>query len=193
MSAEIDFNAGPLPKNFAGFTLYKIYYDDCLVYLGRTMQPLQNRIRGHLFKKPMHREIDINQVTKIEYATFQSQADMNVYEVYLINLWKPPLNKDDKAHDNLTVTLPEVEWKLFTTHLWEKWKAEIAESDREERLCRQAQIAAMELQGEMRRKRRSDEITEKEYDDFLDELAECKERDDYRQLLRFCKTQTNWT
>lgn len=136
MPTKIDLTAGPLPKNFSGFILYRIYYGDHLVYLGRTMQPLQNRIRGHLFKKPMHREIDINQVSKIEYATFQSQADLYLMEVYYINLWKPPLNKDDKAFDELTITLPEVEWKRFSTHLWEKWKAEIAENDREERLRR---------------------------------------------------------
>lgn len=181
----------PTPKNFSGFILYRIYYGDCLVYLGRTMQPLQNRIRGHLFKKPMHREIDITQVTKIEYATFQSQADLYLFEIYYINLWKPPLNKDDKAHDNLTIALPEVEWKLFTTHLWDKWKEEIAESDREEQLRRQSQVAAFELPTVMRRKRRTGEITEEEYDAFLDELAECKERGDYRQLLRFCETQSN--
>ena len=80
-----------LPDNFAGFTLYRIYYGDSIVYLGRTMQPLQNRIRGHLFKKPMHREICIEQVSKIEYATFKSQADMNLYEIYFINLWHPGL------------------------------------------------------------------------------------------------------
>lgn len=191
MPSQIEINAGPLPKNFAGFTLYRIYYGDHIVYLGRTMQPLQNRIRGHLFKKPMHREIDINQVTKIEYATFQSRADQFLMEIYLINLWKPPLNKDDKAFDALTITLPEVEWKLFTTHLWEKWKEEIAESDKEERLRRQAKIRVMELQGEMRRKRNSSEITEEQYYDFMDELAECKEQDDYRQLLRFGLEQVN--
>lgn len=39
-----------------GFILYRIWYGDSLVYLGRTKQPLQSRIHGHLFKKPMHRE-----------------------------------------------------------------------------------------------------------------------------------------
>ena len=84
MPPKIDLNAGPLPKNFAGFTLYRIYYGDCLVYLGRTMQPLQRRIHGHLFKKPMHREIDIHLVSKVEYATFQSQSDMNVYVIFSV-------------------------------------------------------------------------------------------------------------
>ena len=168
MPTNIDFTAGPLPKNFAGFFLYRIYYGDHLVYLGRTMQPLQNRIRGHLFKKPMHREIDIHQVTKIEYATFQSQADMNVYEVYLINLWKPPLNKDDKAHDNLTFQIPDVEWKLFQTHLWNKWEQEIDEIDREEERRRQAKIDAFNQQQDMRRKWLAGEITAEEYYTFRD-------------------------
>lgn len=163
MPSKIDFNAGPLPKNFSGFTLYRIYYGDCLVYLGRTMQPLQRRIHGHLFKKPMHREIDIRQVSKIEYATFRSQSDMNVYEIYLINLWKPPLNKDDKAHDALTIRLPEVEWKTFETHLWEKWMREIDELDREEERLRKAKTEAFNLKQEMRRKWRAGEISEEEY------------------------------
>ena len=86
-----------------GFILYRIWYGDVLVYLGRTKQPLQSRIHGHLFKKPMQRSISINLVTKIEYAEFLSEADMNLYEIYFINLWKPPLNIDDKCKDELTI------------------------------------------------------------------------------------------
>lgn len=112
-----------LPK-VQGFVLYRIYYDSFLVYLGRTKQPLQNRIRGHLMSSPMHRTIDIHQVTKVEYAVFQTEADMNLYEIYFINLWKPPLNVDDKCKDALTVTLPEVQWEeypLVGSPIWEKW------------------------------------------------------------------------
>lgn len=128
------------PDKFSGFILYRIYYDETLVYLGRTMQPLQDRIRGHLFKKPMHREIDIEQVTKIEYAEFQTQADMFLYEIYFINLWHPPLNKDDKAHDNMTVELPAVEWKEFSTPLWEKWRKKIKENDENEEAERRRRV-----------------------------------------------------
>ena len=159
-----------LPANFEGFTLYRIYYGDSIVYLGRTMQPLQNRIRGHLFKKPMHREISIELVSKIEYATFQSQADMYLYEVYFINLWHPPLNKDDKAGDSLTVSLPEVEWKAFSTHLWEKWKKEIEDKDLDEAAQRKAKAEAFERKSEMQRKLRNGEISEEEYCAFLDEM-----------------------
>lgn len=110
-----------------GFIVYRIYYEDGLVYVGRTKQPLQNRIRGHLFGKPMHRTIGIELVTKIEYAELQTEADMNLYEIYYILKLHPPLNVDDKTPDFPTVTLPELEWKEFHTHLWQKWIGEIAE------------------------------------------------------------------
>ena len=67
-----------------GFLIYRIWYGNCLVYVGRTKQPLQSRIRGHLFSKPMHRTVNIEQVTKIEYAELGSEADMNLYEIYFI-------------------------------------------------------------------------------------------------------------
>lgn len=112
------------------YCLYKIYSENCLLYIGRTKQPLQTRLHGHFFKKPMHREINIDCVTKIEYALFPTEADMNVYEVYLINLLKPPLNRDDKAKDALTIKLPDVEFAPFECRLMDKWKAEIHEIDR---------------------------------------------------------------
>lgn len=151
------------PSNFGGFTLYRIYYGDGIVYLGRTMQTLKNRIRGHLFKKPMHRAINIEQVSKIEYATFISEADMYLYEIYFINLWKPTLNRDDKAADAMTVTLPEVEWKPFSTDLWEKWRNEIAAADAADEDLRYKKLNVFEKDREMRQKRRNGEITEEEY------------------------------
>ena len=112
-----------------GFILYRIYYGNCLAYLGRTKQPLQARIRGHMFAKPMHRAIDIHNVTKIEYTMLQTEADMNLYEIYFINLWKPPLNVDDKARDNLTIELPELSWQQFIPSNWDEWKNELRTDD----------------------------------------------------------------
>jgi hypothetical protein len=112
-----------------GFILYKIWYGDCLAYLGRTKQPLQARIRGHMFAKPMHRAINIHNVTKIEYTKLQTEADMNLYEIYFINLYKPPLNIDDKAQDNLTIQLPELKWEDFIPSKWEDWKIELSSDD----------------------------------------------------------------
>lgn len=112
-----------------GYILYRIWYGNYLAYLGRTKQPLQARIRGHMFAKPMHRAIDIHNVTKIEYTVLATEADMNLYEIYFINLWKPPLNVDDKARDDLTITLPALEWKEFIPSKWEDWKRELSRDE----------------------------------------------------------------
>lgn len=112
-----------------GFILYRIWYGGNLVYLGRTKQTLQSRIHGHMFASPMHRAIDIHNVTKIEYTELSTEADMNLYEIYFINLWKPPLNVDDKARDSLTISLPELKWKPFTPVNWENWKIKIGQDE----------------------------------------------------------------
>ncbi len=154
------------------FTLYRIYYGDEIVYLGRTKQKLQDRIRAHVFKKPMLREIDIEKISKIEYSEYQSQADMFLYEIYFINKYKPRLNKDDKALDELTVELPEMEWKLFTTHLWDGWKEEILRFNNEYLEVKEAHEKWVEERHEMNKKRHNGEITDEEYWDFLENEPE---------------------
>lgn len=82
-----------------------------------------------MFAKPMHRAIDIHNVTKIEYTMLSTEADMNLYEIYFINLYKPPLNVDDKAKDNLTIVLPDLEWTEFVPSKWEEWKSQLKSED----------------------------------------------------------------
>jgi hypothetical protein len=155
-----------------GNILYRFYYENSVVYLGRTKQPLQDRIRGHLFKKPMHRAIDINLVTKIEYATFPTEADMNIYEIYLINKLKPMLNVDDKTSDEVTVTLPEVEFKTFECHLWEKWKQEINAKNDEFSLKKDRYYSIHQEFRIVRDKYKMGQITKDECYEQLDKLKE---------------------
>lgn len=151
-----------------GFILYRIFYESQMVYLGRTKQPLQDRIRGHIFKRPMHRDIDINLVTKIEYAEFKTEADMNVYEIYFINKFKPPLNNDDKARDDLSISLPDVMWSIFNISLWRKWKEKINTAIAEEERERIAKIEFSNQCQIMRKRWHSGEIGEDEYYEFLE-------------------------
>ena len=107
-----------------GYILYRIWYGSVWRMLGG-----QTAIAGQdtwtYVRKPMHRAIDIHNVTGIEYAELQTEADMNLYEIYFINLWKPPLNVDDKARDNLTIKLPDLEWETFIPSNWDEWKQKI--------------------------------------------------------------------
>lgn len=82
-----------------------------------------------MFSKPMHKSIDIHNVSKIEYTTLRTEADMNLYEIYYINLWKPELNVDDRAKDKLTIKLAEHKWTEFVPANWDEWKKEIKPGD----------------------------------------------------------------
>ena len=145
------------------YTLYKIYSTDMLLYIGRTKQPLQRRIRGHLFAKPMHRIIDIDHVSRIEYTEFATEADMNLYEIYYILTLKPPLNVDDKTRDYPTVTLPDVAWNYFSPLLWDKWREQI-QAARERRKNAREQLRGLEQERCISRsKLRMGEITQEQH------------------------------
>lgn len=112
--------------------LYKLYYGAYCVYLGRTEQPISNRLRGHFFSKPMHRKIHLPSISKIEIAECTSTADMYLYEVYYINQLKPTLNLDDKADDDLSVNLPELMFAEYKPKLQDKWLQQILDIEAKE-------------------------------------------------------------
>lgn len=112
------------------YIIYKIYYDgangEFIAYLGRTKQPINARLRGHFKQLPMHKLIDIFSVSHIEIAECKTEADMFLYEIYYINKYKPALNKDDKSKEELTISLPELNFHiLHNEDIMQKWKKEI--------------------------------------------------------------------
>ena len=110
--------------NCKNYILYKIYYSNELVYIGRTSQDLIDRLRLHFFGKPMVKKLDIIETTRIEYTICDSEADMFLLEIYLINKYKPRINRDDKAHDELSphLYLPEPRFYPYYNPLLDKWK-----------------------------------------------------------------------
>lgn len=152
------------------FTVYRIYYDNIVVYVGRTKQPLQSRIRGHLFQKPMHRTIDINQVSRIEFAELKTEADMNLYEIFYILCLHPALNVDDKTRDYPTLSLPGLAWTEWHTALWDKWKHEIEDNDNRVNTKREKLNRITEQIHVLRGLRRTGELLEDEFFDKYDVL-----------------------
>lgn len=117
--------------------LYKIYYGSEVVYFGRTHQELKERIRAHVFNNSKTvnsriKHIDINNVSKIEFVECKTEADMFLYEIYYINKLKPRFNTDDKAVDDLNVTLPDLTFDIWTCSLWDDWKKKIQETKTKE-------------------------------------------------------------
>ncbi len=54
---------------------------------------------------------------------------MYIYELYYINKYKPPLNEDSKADDEVTIELPDLEWYEFSYHMLDQWKCDICLRD----------------------------------------------------------------
>lgn len=145
------------------FTLYKIYYGSECVYLGRTKQPVQTRLRGHFFALPMHKVIDIQLVNRVEICNCSSEADMYLYEIYYINLLKPTLNRDDKASDQLTVKLQELNFIEFEPKKMAVWKEKIKVIEAE----RQRELDLKKKKTEERRGARKN-LTGEAWFDWLD-------------------------
>lgn len=141
-------------------TLYKIYYWSECVYLGRTNQPIADRLRGHFFKKPMHKVIDIKQVTKIEICNLKTEADMFIYEIYYINKLKPAFNRDDKSFDEITITLPEIEFKEYTPPKMETWKKKIIGNEEVDKQQRKRQHEIFLQKCEARRNLKGEAYTQ---------------------------------
>lgn len=159
-----------------GYILYKIYYDNHLVYLGRTKQPLINRIKTHCFKDPTVRSIEIDKISKIEYCILPTEADMFIYEIYYINIYKPPLNVDDKAKDNFTFgSLPEVEWLEWDYEdTLKNWSEQMGTHDNQLMFRKKEKKARRDYTKLMKERFQNGEISEEEYTDFIEKMR--KER-----------------
>jgi hypothetical protein len=129
------------------FVIYRIYDDFGLMYVGKTAQPLNQRLHGHFFAKPMMRKLSPRAVNLIEYAVCKTAADMNLYEIYYIEKLKPPYNFANKHSDELSITLPDLTFSAYECKLLEKWRKEIEikEQDESEQNKRKLSIELQEI------------------------------------------------
>ncbi len=107
------------------FYLYKIYSENCLLYIGHTKEPLKERLHEHFFKESGARTICLECVTRIEYACLSTEADLNIMSVYYINMLKPALNQSDKALDRVTFRLQELVFQEYIDPCIDDWREQI--------------------------------------------------------------------
>lgn len=156
------------------YHVYRIFYGDELVYVGRTKQRLIDRMRAHMLHTD---KIKINplKVTLIEYADCNSEADMCLYEVYYINMWHPRLNEDAKASDGLTVELPDLIWHEFYCPELQQWRVK----ERQKALNRKDKTAANSHYDNLiysyEERYRSGEIDRKTYEALAKQITVLKE------------------
>lgn len=80
--------------------VYRLYKDNEIIYIGKSVN-IKSRISQHIKDK----EID-----SYDYCEFANESDMNIYELYYIDKFKPRLNKDCKTKQTTTIKLDEVKF-----------------------------------------------------------------------------------
>lgn len=102
--------------------LYKIYMGHRCIYIDITTGDLTATLRTKFFGKD--NILDLERISKIEYAILPSQADCFVYKAYLVNLIKPIYNKSDRARDMISqdIALPELNFIEYNNPIVDKWK-----------------------------------------------------------------------
>ena len=82
------------------------------IYIGYTGQQMAQRMNQHFTKGHLPKSV-YEEVAKIEYMKHKTKSDAQVWEVYLINKYKPRYNTLNKKNDMLTVDLGEENWKVY--------------------------------------------------------------------------------
>ena len=90
---------------------FKDKYDN-VIYIGYTGQTMAQRMNQHFTKGHLPKSV-YKEVAKIEYMKHKTKSDAQVWEVYLINKYKPRYNTLNKKNDMLTIDLGEENWKVY--------------------------------------------------------------------------------
>ena len=101
---------------------------------------------------------------------------MFIYEIYYINIQKPPLNVDDKAKDDFTFgSLPEVEWLEWDYEdTLKNWSEQMGTHDNQLMFRKKEKKARNDYTKLMKKRFQNGEISEEEYTEFLERMR--KER-----------------
>ena len=103
---------------------------------------------------------------------------MFIYEIYYINIYKPPLNVDDKAKDNFTFgSLPEVEWVEWDYEdTLKNWSKQIGTHDEQIMFRKKEKKARQEYSKLMKNRFQNGEISEEEYTNFVEKMRKERKR-----------------
>lgn len=112
---------------YNNYKVFRIWYDNEVVYVGYTSQALATVLRRHFLKpNKQFMPIDIRKVTQIDMQIHKSRADAMLYAVYYRNKWKPRLNGGYWESDRLSINLPKVRWRVYRSRLMDQWREQDA-------------------------------------------------------------------
>lgn len=81
-----------------------------IIYIGRTSGGIKYRATQH-FTNGHLPPLCYENVARIEYCIFPTQAELKIAEIYLINIYKPVFNTQDKEYKSIEMKIElELEW-----------------------------------------------------------------------------------
>ena len=100
----------PSTKETAYYSYFFYNTEGQIIYIGKTTR-LKNRIRSHFSKDLLEVEPWRATIDRLNILTFKcySLTDLELYETYFINKYKPTYNKDKVYNDLPSFELPHIE------------------------------------------------------------------------------------
>lgn len=95
-----------------------------VVYVGKTRQPLEKRIESHFGSGGHLQKSQIATVTKVEFLELSSRIEMDIVELYYINMWKPIFNTQAKYDEEFSMDAREGDY-------WEDFEFTVEETRKE--------------------------------------------------------------
>lgn len=114
-----------------------------ILYVGRTSD-LNRRLNSHFNNKSKTTTARNKKVENIQFVTFEFKTYSALYEIYLINIWKPQYNKFDKYNEVIPETLlnlSDLIWENVNPELLQCQKNKIkSDEERKMRLIRKVSL-----------------------------------------------------
>lgn len=109
-------------RNDSDYFVYKFVDDNNqIIYIGKTIR-LQARMVEHFITDSHLTDECYDNVKYVFYCSFKTNAEMDIYEIYLIDKYRPQYNKKSvyEQDEISSIILPELLWEEYPFDLKEK-------------------------------------------------------------------------
>jgi integrase len=99
--------------------IYRLYdKNKKILYVGKTINNINSRIRSHFTNHKGYKRLNQLWRRKIKYFDYtivENEAELGIYEIYLINKLKPEYNLKDKWKGSINFRLPKLQFEDMET------------------------------------------------------------------------------
>lgn len=96
-----------------------------VVYVGKTKQPIEKRMRIHFSNSGHLGKRQIAKVKCVEFIELENRTEMDIAELYYINKWKPLFNIQSKYDDDCLTYSRDDTWEVFDLDIIREKEKEI--------------------------------------------------------------------